>query len=112
MKQKISSLLPTLPLLKFHQFTILEMIFSLERSYFVKNFCRLANELFPVEYLRIQIIKQYFLKSSEDPEFTIDHPLRKLNSRYLTCLRQVSKLIENKEIEPLRLPPIEKIMTI
>ena len=68
--------------------------------------------MFPVEDFRTQIIKQYFLKSSEDPEFTIDHPLRKLNARYLTCLRQMSKLIENKEIEPLRLPPIEKILTI
>ena len=75
----------------------------------MQEFCRLTFELFPVEGLRVNLIKCYFKKSQNDPEFIKEHPLQSLSFQFMICLKTINRLIKDKEMGPLKLPSAERI---
>ena len=71
LKQKIKELFPNLPTINYNKLTIIEMIFRIERKDFMNEFCRITFELFPIEDIRVDIIKEYFKKAEDDPDLIL-----------------------------------------
>jgi hypothetical protein len=85
--------------------SILATIFHLGASAPVlEKFRKFAFEMYPVESFRPVILGEYWALTRSNT-FTWEHPVKKFNFQYLTCVRVINRLVREKRMRPLELDP-------
>jgi hypothetical protein len=95
---------PNIPL---REHSLIEIFFRLPGDQ-VRSYPELINwmfEVFPVEHIRQKIIVEYCGKLRRIKEMmSADHPLAGLNFQFMSSAKLITRMVKNKEIEPVQAP--------